>query len=133
VRLVEQLSLFVANKPGTLAEVCDALALERVNIYGLTVSDTVDHAVVRMVVSDTQRALAVFETRGALVLENEVLMIENDNKPGSLSQIAKSLSVAKVNIEYAYLASMPSARKGLLILRVSDPRKALKVLSRQGD
>jgi hypothetical protein len=129
VRIVVQLALFVANKPGTLAEVCDALAAERVNIYGLTISDTVDHAVVRMVVSDTRRALAVFESRGALVLENEVLMIENDNKPGSLSQIARNLSAAKVNIEYAYLASMPSARRGLLILRVSDPRKALKVLS----
>lgn len=128
VRIVEQLAVFIANKPGTLAEVCDALAAERVNIYGLTVSDTVDHAVVRLVVSDTRKALAIFETRGTLVLETEVLMFENDNRPGSLSRIAAALSKAKINIEYAYLASMPSARKGLLIVRVADPKKALKVL-----
>lgn len=129
MRIVEQLALFIANKPGTLAEVCDALAAERVNIYGLTVSDTVDHAVVRMVVSDTRRAVAVFEARGTLVIENEVVMIENDNKPGSLSAIAKVLSAHRINIEYAYLASMPSARRGLLIVRVADPKKALRVLT----
>ncbi|MBN8709056.1 MAG: amino acid-binding protein [Verrucomicrobia bacterium 61-8] len=128
MRIVEQLAVFIANKPGTLTEVCDALAAERVNIYGLTVSDTVDHAVVRLVVSDTRKALAIFETRGTLVLETEVLMVENDNRPGSLSRIAAALSKAKINIEYAYLASMPSARKGLLIVRVADPKKALKVL-----
>ncbi len=130
VRIVEQLAVFIANKPGTLAEVCDALAAERVNIYGLTISDTVDHAVVRMVVSDTRRALAVFEARGTLVLENDVLMVENDNKPGSLSKIAKTLSEHKINIEYAYLASIPSARRGLLIVRVTDTKKALKVLTK---
>lgn len=129
MRIVQQLAVFIANQPGTLAEMCDALAAEGVNIYGLTVSDTTDHAVVRMVVSDSARALTMFESRGTLVLENDVLMIENDNKPGSLSRIARALSAGKVNIEYAYLASMPSAKKGLLILRVSDAKKALKVLS----
>ena len=130
MRVVEQIAIFIANKPGTLSEVCEALASDRVNIYGLTISDTVDHAVVRMVVSDTRKALALFESRGTLVVENDVLMIENDNKPGSLSQIANVLSMHKINIEYAYLASMPSAKKGLLILRVKDPRKALKLLSK---
>lgn len=129
VRIVEQLAIFIANKPGTLAEVCDALAEDKINIYGLTVSDTVDHAVVRMVVSDTRRAIALLEAHGTLVVENDVVMIENDNRPGGLSRIAKALSAAKVNIEYAYLASMPSAKKGLLILRASDVKKALKVLS----
>lgn len=128
MRIVEQLAVFIANQPGTLGEVCDALSANRVNIYGLTVSDTVDHAVVRMVVSDTRKAVALFEARGTLVVENEVLMIENDNKPGSLSRIAKALAAKNINIEYAYLASLPTAKKGLLILRVGDPSKALKVL-----
>ena len=129
MRIVEQLAVFIANKPGTLVEVCEALAADRVNIYGLTISDTVDHAVVRMVVSDTRKALAIFESRGTLVVETEVIMIENDNKPGSLSRIAKALASHKINIEYAYLASMPTAKRGLLILRVQDPRKVLKILS----
>jgi len=131
VRIVEQLAIFTANKPGTLAEVCDELAAGRVNIYGLTISDTVDHAVVRMVVSDTRKALALFEARGTLVVESDVLMIENDNKPGSLSRIARILSTHKINIEYAYLASLPTAKRGLLILRVNDPKKALRCLTRE--
>src|ERR1700683_3001759 len=64
------LALFLANKPGTLAAVCDALAAEKINIFGLTISDTVDHAVVRMVVSDHKKALSIFEEHGTLVLEN---------------------------------------------------------------
>ena len=129
VKIVEQLALFLENSPGTLAKVCDALAEAKINIYAMSITDSVDHAIVRMVVSDTQRALFIFEAHGTLVIDTEVLMIENDNRPGSLSRIAKLLSSKKVNIEYAYLASMPTAKRGLLIMRVDDPKKALKVLA----
>ena len=129
-RIVQQLALFLENKPGALAVVCDALAEAKINIFGLTGSDTTDHAVVRMVVSNAERAMTVFESYGALVVESDVLMIQNDNKPGSLSRIAHALSSKKINIDYGYLASMPSAKKGLLILRVTDPKKALAVLKK---
>lgn len=127
-RIVQQLAVFLENKPGALAAVCDALAGAKINIFGLTVSDTTDHAVVRMVVSNTDKAINVFENHGALVVESDVLMIQNDNKPGSLSRIAHALSAKKINIDYGYLASMPSAKKGLLILRVTDAKRALAVL-----
>jgi hypothetical protein len=83
-----------------------------------------------MVVSNTERAMAIFEAYGTLVVESDVVMIQNDNKPGSLSRIAQALSAKRINIDYGYLASMPSARKGLLILRVTDPKKALTVLKK---
>jgi hypothetical protein len=127
-RIVQQLAVFLENKPGALASVCDALAGAKINIYGLTVSDTTDHAVVRMVVSNTDLAMTLFESYGTLVVESDVLMIQNDNKSGSLSRIAHALSDKKINIDYGYLASMPSAKKGLLILRVTDPKRALTVL-----
>ena len=130
MNIVKQLSVFLANKPGTLAAVCDALAEADINIYALTISDTVDHAIVRMVVSDTQRAQTLFDERGVVAVDNKVLMIENSNKPGSLARIAERLAKAKINIEYAYLATSPSSKKGLLILRPSDTKKALRVLSR---
>ena len=88
-----------------------------------------DHIVVRMVVSDPVKALFVFEEHGSLVVEDDVLMIHGDNKPGSLAQIAHRLADAKINIEYAYCATAPDAKKGLLILRVSDPKRALKALN----
>ena len=129
MEIATQLALFLANKPGTLAAVCDALAAEDINIFGLTISDTVDHAVVRMVVSDHVRALSIFEEHGTLVVENEVLMLEHDNKPGTLSRIAKKLAAENVNIEYAYLASAPAAAKGLLIFRANNLKKAFEILS----
>lgn len=123
-----QLALFLANKPGTLAAVCDALAEEEINIFGLTISDTVDHAVVRMVVSDPEKALAIFEEHGTLVVENKVIMLEHDNKPGTISKIAKQLAAENVNIEYAYLASVPTAAKGMLFFRPNDLKKACEIL-----
>ena len=131
MEIVHQLSLFLENKPGTLAEVCKELARQKVNIFALTISDSVDHAIVRMVVSEPRKALDLFESRGVLVVEAKVLMIENSNKPGSLAKIADKLAKAKINIEYAYLATSPGAKTGLLIVRASDTKKALKVLSKK--
>lgn len=126
---VTQLAVFLANKPGTLAAVCDALASEKINIFALTVSDTIDHAVVRMIVSDPKRALSIFEQHGTLVVENDVLLLEQDNKPGTLSEVAKKLAEKNVNIEYAYLATAKTSRKGLLVLRPNDLKKAIEILS----
>lgn len=112
-----------------LARVCDALAAEKINIYAISSSDTVDHIVIRLVLSDPDRAAHLFEERGVLVVANEVLMIEGSNKPGALATIANKLARVKVNIEYAYCATPPNAQKGLLILRVSDAKKALKALN----
>ncbi len=129
MEITRQLAIFLDNRPGTLVRVCEALAQARISIHAISTSDTVDHSVVRMVVSDTQRALEIFEERGTLVVEDEVLMIEGDNKSGSLADIARKISAAKVNIEYLYCATHPSSRKGLLILRVDNARKALKALN----
>ena len=131
MEIVTQLALFLENRPGTLAAVCDALAAEKINIFALTISDTVDHSVVRMVVSDTRKALSIFEAHGTLVVENDVLMIEHENHPGALSEIAKKLASKKVNIEYAYLSGSPKAKRGLLVLRPNNVKKAFEVLSAQ--
>ena len=129
MEIVTQLSLFLENKPGTLAKVCEELARQKINILALTISDSIDHAIVRMVVSETRKALTIFEERGVLVVDSKVLMIENSNKPGSLAKIATRLAKAKINIEYAYLATSPGASSGLLIVRASDTKRAKKVLS----
>jgi hypothetical protein len=129
MQITNQLALFLNNKPGTLARVCDALSAARINIYAISTSDTVDHSVVRMIVSNPRKALLLFEEHGTLVVESEVLMIEGDNKPGSLARLAQKLGDGGINIEYAYCATPPDARKGLLVLRVSNAKKALKVLN----
>ena len=88
-----------------------------------------DHSVVRLVVSDYRKALLLFEEHNVLVVEDDVLMFDGPNKPGSLSIIAHKLTNAKINIEYCYCATPPSAKRGLMIMRVSDPKRAMKVLN----
>jgi hypothetical protein len=129
MQLATQLALFLDNRPGTFARVCEALAEAKINIYAISTSDTVDHIVVRMVVSDPRRALLLFEERGTLVVETDVLMIQGDNKPGSLARICDHLADAKINIEYCYCATPPDARRGLLVLRLDNVKKAMKVLN----
>jgi hypothetical protein len=129
MEITKQLAVFLENRPGMLARVCDALSAAKISIYAITTSDTVDHSVIRMVVSDTARAIAVFEEHATLVIEDDVLMLEGDNKSGSLAKISRKLAEAGINIEYCYSATSPNAKKGLMILRTSNAQKALKVLN----
>ena len=111
MQLTSQLALFLDNRPGTLARMCEALSEAKINIYAISTSDTMDHAVIRMVVSDHRKALHVFEERGPLAVEDDVLLIEGDNKPGSLAKLAHKLAAAKINIEYAYCATHRMRRR----------------------
>src|SRR3989449_4479319 len=128
VKSSTQLAVFLANRPGALARVCDALAKAKINIHALATSDTIDHSVVRMVVSDPTKALMLLGEAGVLALESDVLMIETENEPGVLAKIAERLAKAEVNIEYAYLAGGRGAEKGLIVLRPSDVEKEQSVL-----
>ncbi|HYG75336.1 MAG TPA: ACT domain-containing protein [Planctomycetota bacterium] len=124
--IVKQLSIFLENKPGVLARLCETFSENKINIHGLSVSDTVDHAVVRLITSDPHKASSILEDAGVLVVETDVLALTLPDKPGQLANIAKTLSKNKVNIEYAYGTTEEAG--GTLILRVSDIKKAQKVL-----
>jgi len=128
IETATQLAVFLANRPGALARVCEALANAQINIHALATSDTVDHSVVRMVVSDPTKALMLLGEAGVLALETEVLMIETASEPGVLTKIAERLAEAEINIEYAYLAGGRGAEKGLIVLRPSDVEKAQTAL-----
>lgn len=123
-----QIALFLSNRPGALAKVCEELAKAGINIHALAISDTVDHSIVRMVVSDTTKALMLLGEGGMIALEAEVLMIESDDEPGTLATIAEHLAKAGVNIEYAYLATSARSNTGLMILRPSNMKSALAAL-----
>src|SRR6202008_1818078 len=84
-----QLAVFLSNRPGALARVCDALAKAEINIHALATSDTVDPSVVRMVVSDPTQALMLLGEAGVLALENDVLLIQSANHPGMLARVAE--------------------------------------------
>jgi hypothetical protein len=124
----KQLSVFLENKPGTLARVCEELSNQGINIYAMSVMDTIDHAIVRLIVSEPHKAVTMFEERGVLVSENDVLLLEGRNEPGSLATIAHKLADAQINIEYAYVATPRGETNGLLVLRTDKTDEAMTVL-----
>ncbi len=128
MKVEKQLSLFLENRPGTLAAVCRALARAGINIFAISVLDAVDHAVVRMVVNDPHKAIHLLGDRGVLVIERAVLLLEGRSRPGELARVASALAKHKINIEYAYSATLPDAERGAMILRVDDLVKARRVL-----
>lgn len=124
--VLKQLSIFLENKPGVLGRLCQSFAQHDINIQGMCISDTVDHAVVRLITSNPVQARNILESAGVLVVETDVLVLNLPDKPGQLAAVAKKLAKASVNIEYAYGTTAESG--GKLILRVSDIKKARKIL-----
>jgi len=129
MKIITQLSLFLENKPGALEQVAASLAWANINIEAMTVSDGVDHAVIRMIVDDHKKALHLLGEAGLLVIENEVIKLESVNQPGELHNIATQLAVAAVNIHYMYGSAGSPEQPGTLILRVDKLDKALEALS----
>ncbi len=129
MQVVQQLSIFLENKPGTLAEVCEALGKRGINLLAITVADAVDHAVVRLVPDRPEDAVHVLGNAGILVVENSVLMVDISNEPGALGRIAQRLALAGINIEYAYCTVSEGQETGTLVLRVEDIEEAGKVLA----
>ena len=129
IKIETQLSIFLDNRPGALARACQALAKDGVNIIALSISDTIDHAVVRMVVSDARQAAKMLEGLRITVLSREVIVMDMDNKPGVLAQIAEQLAEAGINIEYAYCTSASGQQIGSMVLRTNDLSATIDALS----
>ena len=126
-----QLSIFVANKPGVLASVCDLLKKEKISIHAITTSDNRDYSIIRLVVNETRRALRLLEDYGTLVQQTEVILVEGPNKPGTIGEISRQLAAAHINIDYLYSTTSPTAKNGLLVFKPSNVPKALKALNQR--
>lgn len=132
MEILKQVAVFVANRPGTLSQVCARLTDHEVNILGISVADAVDHAVLRFVVDKAAVALHVLGETGLLVVDSDIIAIRLPNQPGQMSDLGKALSDAGVNIEYAYGGLSPEDAAGTLFLKVSNIEKARPELLRMG-
>lgn len=131
MKVCRQLSVFLENKPGTLARVSDALAARGINIVAFSISDAVDHGVLRMVVSNPIQAAHLLGDGGMMVVESDVLALDLPNKPGALADLAGKLSKARVNIEYAYGTAGGTRGKTQVIFKVDHVERARKALGRK--
>jgi len=127
-----QLSVFADNKPGRMAKICYTLGNMGVNIYAMSVHDTVDHAIVRLIVDNPTKALILLEEEGVYIIPQDVVVLNIDNKPGIISTIAKKLFRADINIEYAYCTATDKQKTGCVIIRVTNPKEGLKALKIRG-
>ena len=116
--MVTQISIFLPNRPNQLSKVTEILMKENVNIRALTVSETADYGILRMIVSDPDKAQQALQ-KDFLVDQTDVIACELKDKPGGLNQIATVLGGAGINIEYLY-AYVGKLEGAVLILRVEN-------------
>jgi hypothetical protein len=128
VETTKQISIFLENKPGRLANVLLALAREKVNLSALTVMDSHEHNVLRCVLDDRDKARHVLNSLGMPFAETDVLSVELKNQPGELAHVCELLAAEHVNIEYAYASSGGRNGKTFGIFKVSNAAKAIRVL-----
>jgi hypothetical protein len=129
---IQQLSLFLENKPGHLSAICQTLARANINIVTLSLADTQQFGILRLIIQDWERAKEVREAKGFVVNVTEVVATEVNDKPGGLSEVLKILEQASTNIEYMYAFTFRRNNRAVLIFRFDNPDVAIKQLQSKG-
>lgn len=130
--MIQQISVFLENKSGRLAELTRALGNANVNMRALMVADTAEFGVVRVICDSAQRALGVLESAGFGVSITDVIAVQVPNRPGGLADVLEALDAAGMNVEYAYCFVEPTGDAAVDIFRVDDPQAAEAALSAAG-
>jgi hypothetical protein len=122
---VEQLTLFLENRPGILADLCAHLSDHRINVRAIAVLDSTDTGTVRLVVDKAELAKELLSAAGIAWATTSCLALEMPNSPGGFAGIARTLSLAGINIDYIYASSLAGTGRALGIFHVSDLKRAL--------
>jgi hypothetical protein len=123
-----QFSVFMVNKPGVLAQVLGEFARAKINIMAITMMDSVEHGVMRIVFADPEKAKEVMLKLNMPYNETEVLCINLDNKSGALAAVAEKLAKNHINIGYAYCTAGAKGGRTTGVLKVADVKKAMRIL-----
>ncbi len=125
---VKQISVFMENQPGRLAAVADVLGGAGINIMAMTISETREFGVVRMIVADWERGLKFLKDKGFTVTITDVLAIEMEDNPGALAKVLEVFVSRGLNVEYMYSFVAKRAGRAILVFRFDNPDKALSAL-----
>ncbi len=126
-----QFCIFLENIPERIADICASLALEGINVQGLSISDAMDYGVARLTVDDPHTARGILQESHYAFTEVLVLSLEIPNNPGALADMVRSLIRENVTIEYAYTTATVGGDRGRVVLRAQPLEKALAVLQQQ--
>ena len=129
---IRQISMFLENKPGQLSAVCRDLAEAGVNIATLSLADTSDFGIVRMIVDDHEKAKAVLAEKGHVANVREVIAVCVPDRPGGMAEVMQVLDQSGANIEYSYAFAFHKGEKAVLVFRFDDNAKAESALKAAG-
>ena len=129
---VDQISIFLENKSGRLAEVTRTLGDAGVNIRALSLADTSEFGILRLIVNNNEKAIEVLKSKGFSVNRTEVVAVEVPDKPGGLAEILAILDNEKVNVEYLYAFLSRQGDRAIVIFRFDETDKAIESLTAHG-
>jgi len=129
---IKQISLFAENKQGHIAAPVRSLAEQGIDIRALVLAETGQYGILRMIVSDWQKAAEILESGGFTVKVTEVLAVEVSDRPGGLAEVLRALDARGVNIEYMYAFPQFRVEKAILLFRFADPDAAIACLQAAG-
>ena len=129
---VEQISIFLENKSGRLADVAGVLAKAGINIRALSLADTTDFGILRLIVNDTEKAKQVLKENGFTVGKTEVIAVEVFDRPGGLAEILNIMKNNAINVEYMYAFVQKSGGNAIIIFRFDELEKAIETLQKGG-
>ena len=129
---IKQISIYSENKPGQLSAICRTLASAGVNITTLSLADTSDFGIVRLIVDDHEKAKDTLAAKGHAAKVSEVLAVCVPDRPGGMAEVMAALDGAGVNIEYSYAFAFHSGERAVLVFRFTDNAKAETALTAAG-
>ena len=129
---VKQISVFLENSPGALAEFTKILELSSIDLRALSLAESEDFGIVRVIVDDPYKTIRILKEEGYICSVTKVIAVEIADKPGSLVKMLNVLGDNNVNLEYSYAFLAKKANSAFMILRVADNDKAIKVLTQNG-
>lgn len=130
--VTSQLSLFLQNEAGSLNKACQVLAQNNINIITLSLADTREYGILRLLVQDQARAQELLAQAGFVVKDTPVLVVPVADQPGGLAAILAALDKAGLNVLYMYAFPSGKDGKALMVFRFEEPEKALQVLDAAG-
>jgi len=125
---IKQLSVFVENKEGKLREITDILAKAGIDIRALSIADTSEFGILRLIVRDPQKAKALLEKNGFVATINDVVGVEINDRPGGLAEIVRLFAERDINMEYMYAFLTRTENKAYLVVRVDDSSEVENLL-----
>lgn len=130
--LIQQISVFIENKPGRMAEILEVLAESKIDISALSLADTSDFGILRLIVDQPEAAMLALKESGVVVKSTEVLAVSMDDQPGGLAGVLRTIADAGLSVEYMYAFVGKLDGKALVVLRLDHPENAMATLRDAG-